>query len=105
MREPCPRSRTRSERAASSSVKSQTTVLWRLHGYRSANRSRDVAQPVQSSHSCDRSGEARMRRRDLLIAALMLAGYRPAAAQQAAAGARIGWLAHGDTMPRHFFDE
>src|SRR4051794_967858 len=45
-----------------------------------------------------------MRRRDLLIAALTFACSRPAA-QQPAASARIGWLAHGDTMPRHFFDE
>jgi len=46
-----------------------------------------------------------MRRRDLLIAAVTLAGSRQAAAQQAAARARVGWLAHGDTMPRHYFDE
>jgi hypothetical protein len=26
-------------------------------------------------------------------------------AQQAPSYARVGWLAHGDTMPRHFFDE
>jgi hypothetical protein len=47
----------------------------------------------------------RMRRRELLLFAAMLVGISPAAAQQPPAHARIGWLAHGDTMPRHFFDE
>ena len=47
----------------------------------------------------------RMRRRDLFIAALMFAGSRQAVAQPPATRVRIGWLAHGDTMPRHFFDE
>jgi putative tryptophan/tyrosine transport system substrate-binding protein len=46
-----------------------------------------------------------MRRRDLFIAALILAGSRQAVAQPPATRVRIGWLAHGDTMPRHFFDE
>jgi putative ABC transport system substrate-binding protein len=45
-----------------------------------------------------------MRRRDLL-AAPILAVALPAAAQQLPAHARLGWLAHGDTLPRHFFDE
>ena len=46
-----------------------------------------------------------MRRRDLFIAALMFAGSRQAVAQPPATRVRIGWLAHGDTIPRHFFDE
>ena len=46
-----------------------------------------------------------MKRRDLFLAIALLAGVSPAAAQQSPAQARIGWLAHGDTMPRHFFDE
>ena len=47
-----------------------------------------------------------MRRRDLLLAAAAtLAGAPPAAAQQPPAHARLGWIAHGDAMPRHFFDE
>jgi len=46
-----------------------------------------------------------MKRRDLFLAIALLAGVSPAAAQQLPAQARIGWLAHGDTMPRHFFDE
>jgi putative ABC transport system substrate-binding protein len=46
-----------------------------------------------------------MRRRDLFLAAAMFVGISPAAAQQPPAHARIGWLAHGDTMPRHSFDE
>lgn len=46
-----------------------------------------------------------MRRRALLFAAAMLASVSPAAAQQPQTHARIGWLAHGDTMPRHFFDD
>jgi putative ABC transport system substrate-binding protein len=46
-----------------------------------------------------------MRRRDLVLTAALLAGYLPAAAQQQTARARLGWLAHGDTLPRHFFDE
>ena len=45
-----------------------------------------------------------MRRRDLL-AALTMAVPLPAAAQQPPDHARVGWLAHGDTIPRHFFDE
>src|SRR6478736_377778 len=47
----------------------------------------------------------RMRRRDLLLAAAIASFTFSAAAQQPAARARIGWLAHGDTMPRHFFDQ
>jgi putative ABC transport system substrate-binding protein len=35
----------------------------------------------------------------------MLAGLSPASAQQPPTHARIGWLAHGDTMPRHYFDD
>src|SRR3954468_23416781 len=52
-------------------MKSQTTVLRRLRGYRSTNRSHSVAQLVQSRHTCDQSGEARMRRREFakLVAA------------------------------------
>jgi putative ABC transport system substrate-binding protein len=46
-----------------------------------------------------------MRRRDLLIAVAMVAGISRVAAQPPPAHARVGWLAHGDTMPRHFFDE
>ena len=46
-----------------------------------------------------------MKRRDLFLAATLLAGVSPAAAQQLPAHARVGWLAHGDTMPRHFFDD
>ena len=46
-----------------------------------------------------------MRRRDVLIGIGTCAGFRAAAAQQSPAKARIGWLAHGDTMPRHFFEE
>jgi putative ABC transport system substrate-binding protein len=46
-----------------------------------------------------------MRRRDFFIAAAMLAGSSSAPAQQPPAHAHVGWLAHGDTMPRHFFDE
>jgi putative tryptophan/tyrosine transport system substrate-binding protein len=46
-----------------------------------------------------------MTRRDLLFAVAMLAGVLPAAAHQPPSHARVGWLAHGDTMPRHFFDE
>jgi putative ABC transport system substrate-binding protein len=46
-----------------------------------------------------------MKRRDLLVAAAMLAPALPAPAQQPPAHARIGWSAHGDTLPRHFFDE
>ena len=46
-----------------------------------------------------------MRRRDLILAAAAVAGYSHAAAQQRPAQARLGWLAHGDTLPRHFFDE
>ena len=45
-----------------------------------------------------------MTRRDLLFAVAMLAGVSPASAEQPPSRARIGWLAHGDTMPRHFFD-
>src|SRR5437868_11369587 len=47
-----------------------------------------------------------MRRRDLLVGSIVvLSPSWVAAQQQAPAHARIGWLAHGDTMPRHFFDE
>jgi hypothetical protein len=40
-----------------------------------------------------------------LLAAALLARISPATAQQPPAHARVGWLAHGDEMPRHFFDE
>src|SRR4051812_29891072 len=52
-------------------IKLRTTALRRLHEYRSTNRSRSVVQPVQSRHTCDQSGEARMRRREFakLVAA------------------------------------
>jgi putative tryptophan/tyrosine transport system substrate-binding protein len=46
-----------------------------------------------------------VKRRDLLLPAVLLAGVSPAAAQQPPAHARVGWLAHGDEMPRYFFDE
>jgi len=46
-----------------------------------------------------------VRRREFLLAAALLAGASRTAAQQPPANARVGWLAHGDTMPRHFFDE
>ena len=46
-----------------------------------------------------------MKRRNLLLATAMLAPALPAPAQQPPTHVRIGWLAHGDTMPRHFFDE
>jgi putative ABC transport system substrate-binding protein len=47
-----------------------------------------------------------MRRRDLLAGSIVVLSASWAAAQQPApAHVRIGWLAHGDTMPRHFFDE
>src|ERR1051325_3214405 len=47
-----------------------------------------------------------MRRRQFITALGVAAlGGRAVNAQQAPAHARIGWLAHGDTMPRHFFDE
>ena len=46
-----------------------------------------------------------MKRRELLLAAAALVAGTPAAGQQPPAHARVGWLAHGDTMPRHFFDE
>jgi len=46
-----------------------------------------------------------MKRRDLFLAAALLVGSSPAVAQQPPAHARIGWLAHEDTLPRHFFDE
>jgi putative ABC transport system substrate-binding protein len=45
-----------------------------------------------------------MRRRELLFAATLLAGGSTAVAQQPPAVARVGWLAHGDTMPRQFFE-
>ena len=35
----------------------------------------------------------------------MLAVVSPAAAQQSPVLGRVGWLAHGDTLPRRFFDE
>src|SRR6516162_2744777 len=47
----------------------------------------------------------RMKRRDLFLAAALLVGSSPAVAQQPPAHARIGWLAHEETLPRHFFDE
>lgn len=47
-----------------------------------------------------------MRRRDLLYSvAAISTGAARAVAQQPRADARVGWLAHGDTMPRHFFDD
>jgi len=46
-----------------------------------------------------------MRRRDFLVGSAILVGAARAAAQPSPAHARIGWLAQGDTMPRHFFDE
>ena len=46
-----------------------------------------------------------MKRRDLFLAAALLVGSSPAVAQQPPAHARIGWLAHEETLPRHFFDE
>ncbi len=46
-----------------------------------------------------------MTRRDLLLAAALLTGVSPATAQQPTAHVRLGWLARGDTLPRHFFDE
>ena len=46
-----------------------------------------------------------MRRREFLLAAALLAGASRTAAQQPPANARVGRLAHGDTMPRHFYDE
>ena len=46
-----------------------------------------------------------MRRRDFLLAIALLAHSLPGAAQQLPLHARVGWLAHEDTMPRHFFDE
>jgi putative ABC transport system substrate-binding protein len=46
-----------------------------------------------------------MKRRDLLLAAALLAGVSPAVAQQPPTHARVGWIAHGDEMPRHFFDD
>lgn len=45
-----------------------------------------------------------MNRRDLFLAVALLAHSSPGAAQQPD-HARVGWLAHEDTMPRHFFDE
>jgi putative ABC transport system substrate-binding protein len=46
-----------------------------------------------------------VRRRDIFFAAAGALAVPPALAQQPPAHVRIGWLAHGDTMPRHFFDE
>jgi len=46
-----------------------------------------------------------MKRREFLLATAMLAPAWSAPAQQRPAHARIGWSAHGDTLPRHFFDE
>jgi putative ABC transport system substrate-binding protein len=46
-----------------------------------------------------------MRRRDLILGAAALTGYSHAAGQQPPTQARLRWLAHGDTLPRHFFDE
>ena len=46
-----------------------------------------------------------MRRRDFFFTAPLFVGLSPAAAQQTPTRARIGWLAHGDTMPRHYFDD
>jgi len=45
-----------------------------------------------------------MRRRDFLLAALIV-GSSSATAQQSPSHARVGWLARGDEMPRHLFDE
>jgi putative tryptophan/tyrosine transport system substrate-binding protein len=48
-----------------------------------------------------------MRRRALVAVFGIAAVGAPfvSLAQQAPSHARVGWLAHGDTMPRHFFDE
>jgi putative ABC transport system substrate-binding protein len=46
-----------------------------------------------------------MRRRVFLLSSAALAIPLPAVAQQVPAVARVGWLAHGDTMPRHFFED
>jgi hypothetical protein len=47
-----------------------------------------------------------MKRRELIILVAALVGrVLPASAQQTARQARLGWLAHGDTLPRHFFDD
>jgi ABC-type uncharacterized transport system substrate-binding protein len=46
-----------------------------------------------------------VRRREFAIAVVMTAGSWPAVAQQSPPLAHVGWLAHGDTMPRRFFDE
>lgn len=46
-----------------------------------------------------------MRRRQFLAVLSGLVVAVPAAAQQPRSGARVGWLAHGDAMPRHFFEE
>ena len=46
-----------------------------------------------------------MTRRDLLLAVALLARSSPGVAQPPPANARVGWLAHVDTMPRHFFDD
>jgi putative ABC transport system substrate-binding protein len=47
-----------------------------------------------------------MKRRELLILmAALVARVLPASGQQTPRQARLGWLAHGDTLPRHFFDD
>ena len=46
-----------------------------------------------------------MRRRDFLAGATAALASLSAAAQQRPAHARVGWLAHGDTMPRYLFEE
>ena len=48
----------------------------------------------------------RMKRRELIIlVAALVARILPASAQRTPRQARLGWLAHGDTLPRHFFDD
>jgi putative ABC transport system substrate-binding protein len=48
----------------------------------------------------------RMKRRELIIlVAALVARVLPASAQQTPRHARLGWLAHGDALPRHFLDD
>ena len=46
-----------------------------------------------------------MTRRGLVLGAAAVALSWRAASQEVPKTARVGWLAHEDTMPRHFFDE
>jgi ABC-type uncharacterized transport system substrate-binding protein len=46
-----------------------------------------------------------VRRREFIVATAFSAAIGPAVAQQSPAHAKLGWLAHGDTMPRQFFDQ